>query len=256
MNVSNAPDEITPAISDLARGLLNNWEQIFLFVANEMDYQHYYGCKKGAHLTLLERKGNDADLAALTVALLRAANYPARYRSGVVAMNWTDASGYGMGNWLGVTEAHSPTYTKRRGFPEYYQNGSIHAFQRVWPEALVNGTWRSLDPAYKWRTRVLPTLNVGTVSGYSRAALITASGITAGTDPDKAFGSQTGLDNYLTGRATALLASIQANNHATDALSLTGGWKTEPCILAGGGQVLFPGVVQTQLPFVVDTFPV
>lgn len=59
LNLTNAPDEITPAIADLARGLLNDWEQIFLFVANEMDYEHYYGCKKGAHLTLLERSGSD-----------------------------------------------------------------------------------------------------------------------------------------------------------------------------------------------------
>ncbi len=254
LNLSNAPDEITSAISDLARGLLFDWEQIFLFVANELDYEHYYGCKKGAHLTLLERRGNDADLAALTVALLRAAGYSARYQSGVLAMNWTDPTGYGMGNWLGVTELHAPTYTKRRGFPESYQTGSVHGFRRVWPQVQIAGLWRNLDPAYKWRTRVLPTLNVGTVSGYSRSALITASGITAGSNPDRASGSQSGLDNYLTERANALLTSIQANNHAADALSITGGWKTEPCILAGGGQLLFPGVIQSQLEGGVVTY--
>ena len=247
LNLTTAPDEITPAISDLARGLLYDWNQIFLFVANELDYEHYYGCKKGAHLTLLERKGNDADLATLTVALLRAAGYSARYQSGVVAMNWTDPSGAGMGNWLGVAELHSPIYTKRRGFPTYYQTGSAHAFRRVWPQVQVAGLWRNLDPAYKWRTRVLPTLNVGTVSGYSRAALITASGINAGFEPDRAYGSQTGLDAYLTARANALLASIQANNHAADALSLTGGWKTEPCIIPNFGQPYFPGSLQSQL---------
>ena len=254
-NVSTQPDEITPEILSLANGLLNNWEQIFLFVANEMDYEHYYGCKKGAHLTLLERKGNDADLATLTVALLRAAGYQARYQSGVVAMNWTDPSGYGMGNWLSVTEAHSPLYTRRRGFPTYYQSGSIHAFQRVWPQVLLNGAWTSLDPAYKWRTRVVPALNVGTISGYSRSALVTASGTSGYPGVDGVSASnQDGLSGYLSVGATAVLQYIQANHHGTDALSLTGGWKTEPCIVPGFGQYLFPGAVQTQTPFVVNTY--
>jgi len=89
---SSAPDEITPEIAALTLGVINGrgslsaWQKCFLFVTNQIEYEHYYGCKKGALLTYLERKGNDADLATLLVAMLRSAGYTARYGYGMVAI--------------------------------------------------------------------------------------------------------------------------------------------------------------------------
>ena len=78
----NAADEITPEISALAEGLRFDPVLIYEFVRNHVDFVPYYGCKKGAHLTLLEMSGNDADQSALLVALLRASGYSPSYRAG------------------------------------------------------------------------------------------------------------------------------------------------------------------------------
>ena len=58
--------------------------QIYEFVRNEIATEWYAGIMKGAEGTLRHRAGNDADQAALLVALLRAASQPARYIHGVV----------------------------------------------------------------------------------------------------------------------------------------------------------------------------
>ena len=78
--------EITPEIEELARGLMHDPELIFEFVLNNIDYTHYFGCKKGATLTLLERSGNDYDQSALLVALLRASGYTAVFQEGLMAI--------------------------------------------------------------------------------------------------------------------------------------------------------------------------
>lgn len=77
--VGNIADEITPEIQNLAQGLQNDPMRIFEFVYNAIEYEHYYGSKKGAHLTLLEGSGNDMDQSSLLVALLRAAGHTAKY---------------------------------------------------------------------------------------------------------------------------------------------------------------------------------
>ncbi len=79
--VGNAADEITEEIQNLATSLQNDPARIFEFVYNAIEYEHYYGSKKGARLTLLEGSGNDMDQAALLIALYRAAGYTAEYES-------------------------------------------------------------------------------------------------------------------------------------------------------------------------------
>lgn len=51
--------------------------RIFNWVRNNTEYEHYYGLRKGAGLTLLEGAGNDFDQCALLGDLLKAAGYPA-----------------------------------------------------------------------------------------------------------------------------------------------------------------------------------
>src|SRR5207248_3207584 len=71
--VQGIAEAITPEIQALARGLENDPVRIFYYVNNYIDYVLYFGSKKGAQLTLLEKSGNDFDQSALLVALLRAA---------------------------------------------------------------------------------------------------------------------------------------------------------------------------------------
>ena len=81
-------EAITPEIQALARGLQNDPLAIYNYVRTYIRYVHYFGSKKGAQLTLLEKKGNDFDQCALLVALLRAAGYTPSYQFGIMAIPW------------------------------------------------------------------------------------------------------------------------------------------------------------------------
>ncbi len=74
------------AIVELAESL--NWSpvEIYGWVKNNVATQWYWGVMKGAEDTLRQKSGNDCDQAALLVALLRAANYPARYVRGIISL--------------------------------------------------------------------------------------------------------------------------------------------------------------------------
>jgi hypothetical protein len=51
-------EAITPEIESLSRGLEHDPKRIFDWVQGRIRYVHYFGSKKGAQLTLLERSGN------------------------------------------------------------------------------------------------------------------------------------------------------------------------------------------------------
>ncbi len=57
---------------------------LFNLVHDTFDSELYYGSKKGTQGTLDARAGNATDLSSLLIALLRAANIPARYAIGTV----------------------------------------------------------------------------------------------------------------------------------------------------------------------------
>src|SRR5689334_11868520 len=68
-------EPVTARIQTLADGLQDDPVRIFNYVHDNIRYIVYFGSKKGAELTLLEKSGNDFDQCALLVALLRAAGY-------------------------------------------------------------------------------------------------------------------------------------------------------------------------------------
>lgn len=255
---SSGPDEVTPEIAALTQGVINGpgaysaYQKCFLFVTNQIEYEHYYGCKKGALLTYLERKGSDADLAALLVAMLHSAGYTARYGYGMVAYRAAgNTSGVPMHiqDWLGVPLDNPimATYCGQRGFPAFYTDGGDwRLLHRVWVEVNLSGTWYELDPAVKRRLRIAPALNdVAGLSGYSRAGLEGAAQGTVTASPNSIAGvNYPSLSTYLAGRTNQLLSSIDTNQHSTDALSLLGGWRQEPFLLADGSQLRFIGSIQ------------
>ncbi|HEU18361.1 MAG TPA: hypothetical protein ENO00_03125, partial [Deltaproteobacteria bacterium] len=75
---------VSAQIAELAESLDWNPVAIYEWVKNNIDTQWYWGCMKGAEGTLRQKSGNDADQAALLVALLRSAGYPSRFVRGVV----------------------------------------------------------------------------------------------------------------------------------------------------------------------------
>jgi transglutaminase-like putative cysteine protease len=86
--------QLTPAIRALAASLDNNPVKIHNWVRNNIEFLPTYGSIQGADMTLQTKRGNAFDTASLTIALLRAANIPARYVYGSIevpadkVMNW------------------------------------------------------------------------------------------------------------------------------------------------------------------------
>ena len=68
-------EAVTPEIQTLADILDDDPLRIYNYVHDNIRQVLYFGSKKGAQLTLLEKSGNDFDQCALLVALLRAAGY-------------------------------------------------------------------------------------------------------------------------------------------------------------------------------------
>ncbi len=59
------PKPITPEIQALADGLQDDPPNIFNYVHDHIKFVLYFGSKKGAELTLLEKSGNDFDQCGL-----------------------------------------------------------------------------------------------------------------------------------------------------------------------------------------------
>ena len=75
---------ITPEIAELAKSLDWNPVRIYEWVQENIETEWYWGSMKGADETLRQRSGNDADQAALLIAMLRSAGFPTRYVRGVI----------------------------------------------------------------------------------------------------------------------------------------------------------------------------
>ena len=153
--------QFTPEIKAKALELGNNPVKIYEWVRNNFKYEPYYGSLKGAQQTLLEMSGNDYDLASLLIALLRAANIPARYASGTIELPIERTM-----SWLGVKDATvAAEIIASGGIPVKagMSGGKIASvrLEHVWVEAFVNmypsfgakpgpgNAWVSLDPSFK-----------------------------------------------------------------------------------------------------------
>lgn len=105
MSSLTVPASIDVEIQELASSLENDPLKIFEYVRNNVDYEAYYGLKKGAELTLLEGSGNDFDQCALLAALLQAAGYSPSFRHGFTNIPYDDPnSTEDIMGWLGISD--------------------------------------------------------------------------------------------------------------------------------------------------------
>ncbi|MBI3589718.1 MAG: hypothetical protein HY093_04905, partial [Candidatus Liptonbacteria bacterium] len=85
--------KFTQNIKNLATSLNSDPLTIFNYVSNNLDFIPYFGSKKGADATLVEKAGNDFDQASLLIALLRVGDQnsqnktPARYKQATVKLD-------------------------------------------------------------------------------------------------------------------------------------------------------------------------
>ncbi|TLM69003.1 MAG: alpha/beta hydrolase [Deltaproteobacteria bacterium] len=146
-DLAGAPEApVSRMIFDLAKTIAasagrTHWDPaaIYNWVRENIRTEWYWGSMKGAEETLRQASGNDADQAALLVALLRASGYPARYVRGVAEF------------FPGIDAARSATgiddpeqivaFFRAAGIPcEAVTEGSAIVnlrIEHIWVEALV-----------------------------------------------------------------------------------------------------------------------
>jgi RHS repeat-associated protein len=216
-------EAVTPEIQALARGLENDVKRIFDFVHDHIRYSHYFGSKKGAQLTLLERSGNDFDQSALLVALLRSAGHTASYRFAPVYMPYESEDNADFKHWVGLSmdesaagpdavTAFAASLNSYRGFPysESYQSGEDYiAMHRIWVRLTHDGQTYDLDPAFKVANPV-SGINLGNAIGLSTNDLMTAAAGTSTADYVQSL-NEAGLRDKLKDYTTNLLHYIQTN---------------------------------------------
>ena len=161
----------SPAIQERADALGGDPVRIYEFVRNELDYQVYYGLMKGPEGTLQSGGGNDYDLAALLVSMLRHAGTPTRFVRGFIEMKYVPAQ-----EWTGATGTQAPsTFWAKFGEPKAWEGNyfgaqrnatrGVHRHLHIWVEALVpmaryrgrdapagdarGLAWIPLDPSWK-----------------------------------------------------------------------------------------------------------
>ncbi len=232
----------TPQIQALAQGLQNDPTRIFNFVHNYINYVLYFGSKKGAQLTLLEKSGNDFDQCALMVALLRAAGYSdAAYQFGWMQVPYDnpDGSGNDLHHWLNLSLVNTnwqntsnylyTLFCKCRGYPTYYfwaNDTNDFCFQRVWVTFSAGGTNYCVDPAFK---TAQPTngINLASAMGFTSNVLMGAVG---GTDTSRYVSglTESALRAQMTTYTTNLLYFIRTNCPTDSVLQILGG--NEPLI--------------------------
>lgn len=159
---------ITPQIQALADGLQDNPTNIFDYVHDHIKFVLYFGSKKGAALTLLERSGNDFDQCALLVALLSAAGYSnsVAYQFGWQLIPYDDPFGENRDlhhwwqlqlsntNWAATLNYLGNLVEVQRGYPLIYQDPYLLdgdytnniLIQRTWVELTVGSTTYQLEP--------------------------------------------------------------------------------------------------------------
>jgi RHS repeat-associated protein len=153
--------EATPEISALAGALNNDPIRIFEWVRNNVVYVPYRGIRRGAHLTMVDRAGNDADQAALLIALLKASGSSAisnlQYGFGIVTHSISSPNdSVDVCRWVGVSNATDAVaffapikYANDANDDVLSADGSQLLLRRVWVECSYNGSTVILDPAYK-----------------------------------------------------------------------------------------------------------
>lgn len=240
----NEADQITTEISDLARGLSNNPIKIFEYVYNHIEFEAYFGSKKGAHLTLLEGSGNEFDQCALLVALLRAANLNPSYHYGPCQFYYNE-----LVSWMGLsatpydhltdaqfasqygitdTSASNIAYSRRyyavkdllltRGYfyvqPYVFDGVDFgYSIPHVWVEITLDGITRTLSPSFKTYTDTTG-LSLATAMEYSRAQTLADAAGTTGT-PDWVSGlNYTSISSRLNIYTQNFLAYLKNNSHS------------------------------------------
>ncbi len=238
-------EAITPDIQALADNLQDNWSNIFYYVNSNIRYSLYYGSKKGAELTLLEKSGNDFDQCALTVALLNAAGYAnVNYQFGWEGVPYDDPSGHnhdlhhwlGLGfsntNWLYTSNYVSHLFS-RRFYSTLDTTGDTNTFvfQRVWVTFTASANTYWIDPAFK-TTAPISGISLTNAMNFSSNSLMSTASVGSTDTGNYVSGvNEANIKNALTSYTTNLLNYVQSNYPNASVQQILGGQKIVPSLI-------------------------
>ncbi len=174
----------TEEITTLASQLGNDPVAIYEWVHNNIDFECYFGSRKGAASTLAELAGNSTDTANLLLALLRASGIPARYVTGVIELTAAQAC-----SWLATDNiSDAQSLLASAGIPTtgIIEGGALSKLEltQTWTEAYVNygnyrgndagqgpRDWIPLDASYKTYELYTPDVDIISALGASYESL-------------------------------------------------------------------------------------
>lgn len=235
MDLSSPPviaEDLTSDIRALARGLKNDPTRIFNYVHDNIRQVFYFGSKKGAELTLLERSGNDFDQCALLSALLTAAGYSPTYQFGLMQIPYDSSNHQDIHHWLALTMTNSvwantityfTYFLGQRGYRVWFDMGDANtlAIQRVWVKVTIADTNYVLDPAFKV-SEPISGVNLSTAMGLSTNYFMTNAGGTNTANYVQNL-NEANIRANLTLYTTNLLNYIQTNSPNADVQQILGG---------------------------------
>ncbi len=214
----NASGPTNTLIAETAQALQYNPIQIYAFVRNNIAFVPYYGLKRGAVRTLIDRQGNDADQSALLIALLQASGYSATFETtddwdgdnayNLAAFPMTSSNGYDVPTWWGITNSASTVnqVLANAGYLGGVVGNTVY-LSHVWVSATINGNTYQLDPSFK-PSQTTPGINVAALIGYSRASLYSAAAGTITANYVQNL-NEAGVTNYLTQLSHNLIGALQ-----------------------------------------------
>jgi transglutaminase-like putative cysteine protease len=225
----------TPEIRSLAASLGNEPVKMYEYVRNTIDFEPYYGSRKGAAETLAEGSGNDMDTASLLIALYRVSGIPARYVQGVVDVPIDKAM-----NWVGVeTPEAAAKLFSAGGVPSaLITSGGKPKWLRIehcWAEVFVpyedyrgagastgRQWWVPQDPSLKGYLNRASMTAVRFVSATDRSLLGTALDAAMTTDTDSIvrfdIESVAGVLGAVASRTAEAMAADQTSQDMTSAI--------------------------------------
>ena len=236
---SAVAEAITPDIQALANNLGDDPTRIFNYVHDQIRYVHYFGSKKGAELTLLERCGNDFDQCALLSALLQAAGYSPTYQFAMQMMPYDNPTNHqDLHHWLGLSLQNTnwnntlnlfSYLAGTRGFPVWYTfppDTNTIAIQRIWVNLSIGGTNYYLDPSFKVSEPV-SGINLTSAMALNTGTLYSGAG---GTDTGYSVSglSETSVRNNLQTCNSNLLGYISNNVPNATIAQVIGGQQIVP----------------------------
>ena len=237
-------EAITPEIQALAQGLENDPVRIFNYVHDHIRHVLYFGSKKGAQLTLLEKSGNGFDQCALLVALLQAAGYPnTAYQFGWMELPFDSTDHKDLHHWLQLSLSNTNwDYTANyletlllgyRGYPAYLAlwGTNTFAFQRVWVTLTLDSTVYYLDPAFKVSEPIAGLSLTAGLAGTDAAGISNAlMSVAAGTSTSYSVQNlnESALRGKLAGYTTSLLGYLQSNCPNASVQEVLSGWQIVP----------------------------